>query len=206
MTNENPDLDKELMRWIDLSNARGHAHSFAAESAVEKEIVERSIARDWAVSMEIEYGISISQICSNNNDPPDCVGCLDGIRVSIEVTEFVNEKLLEKAKWRNKDIVDSSELHSSNKGDLYWSAQWEEDTFRDKLKARIEEKSQNYQKNDVFIDYLVVATDERWLRHSQVESWLQGLELQGGSNIKEGFFLMGYDPNRIPGHSLFKLF
>ncbi|WP_421904760.1 hypothetical protein [Mameliella sp.] len=138
----------------------------------------------------------------DGSDPPDFViDTKAGHKVSVELVEFVNEKLLQEIiELRRKGIDVTS--HSSG---FYERAQWDEKSFLTKLRSIISKKSTVYEHNDVWIDILLIHTAEPWLFENDVEKWLKNATICGHRNIKRIHFMMAYMPERKPRHPLFQV-
>ena len=173
--------------WEALMNSRnGYASQFATSNTPGiTEIVEEDIAREFAKSLLHTENISLTDVISNSDDPPDCFGIVDGKKIGIELVELVDGKALAKAKKGFSPHKSSGQFHET---------QWSRDRFLKKLYALIDYKHDKYKaKNQVF-DCLLIYTDEPWLNAHDVEIWLAETTVKSRASFKSVYLLMAYHP------------
>lgn len=148
-----------LKYWTDQKAERGHAAMFSRRDANDKAVVERATVNEWARSLVMLEGRHVSEVAHGpSNAFPDFTGTLEGVPVSIELTELLYSKcVVGRAKRR--------EL-------TYKQVQWSECHFRARVDERLNDKANKRAVRGGSIDFLVVHTDEPWLSPQEVEGWL----------------------------------
>lgn len=192
----------ELLRVAQMMSKRGHASMFARDNAQDKTIVELSTASDWCESMHAKYGLEISNLRSNQEDPPDCYAAFSGKNISLELVELVDGKILSAIQKAAKKGI----TISTNGGDAFTQAQWPKDRLTTALQDLIDRKVEKYRKNCQTIDVLIVHTDELWLMPHDVEKWLPEIQFEKQDTIHNAFLLMTYDPGYAEYWPVFHLF
>lgn len=192
--------DDELRRVLAMMNKRGHAHEFATETALDRKIMERMTAQEWARSIRAKFGVVISAIENNDPDPPDCIATLNGTPLSIELTELVDSAILHaiaQARKRGETVSASDQLFDQ--------AQWTRERLKAWLDNRIASKNASYQ-DRLVVDTLIIHTAETWLSPFDVETWLNVIPFEPKPNIRSVFLLMTYDPSYSTCWPMFRLY
>lgn len=173
--------------WAALMNSRkGHASQFATSNSPGiTEIVEEAIAQEFANSLVYTENVSLKDVISNPEDPPDCFGILNGRRICIELEELVDGEALAKAKKGASPYKSCGQFHET---------QWSRDRFLTKLNGVIDRKHLKYKaKNQVF-DCLLIYTDEPRLNTHDVQAWLAETTVKARTSFKSVYLLMSYHP------------
>jgi hypothetical protein len=187
--------------WVNHLNARGHAGRGHTTHQTHQ-IVELSILGDWQTAVAESLGWHVSDLKINPSDPPDAFATIEGRRVSIELTELVDGRLLSGLRRASRA---SGIRMTSSEGDAFIRSQWTQERFRHELRQRIEAKQKRYDKRDIVIDVLVIFTDEPWLSRLQVAEWLKDWLPMATPNLKAVHLLMGYEPGYPAGYPVFEL-
>jgi hypothetical protein len=187
--------------WVKHLNARGHAGRGHTTHQTQQ-IVEFSILGDWQTAVAESLGWEVSDLTINPADPPDAFATIEGRRVSIELTELVDGRLL--SDLRHASRVSGIRM-TSLQGDALMRSQWTQERFRSALGQRIEAKQKRYDKRNLTIGVLVIFTDEPWLSRLQVAEWLKDWPPPATPNLNAIHLLMGYEPGYSSGYPVFEL-
>jgi len=188
------DVTEELYRIVRLINSRGGlAGTFAKEDEIDQRVLENLTTREFVKSLRAVSAVCIEAIEPNSNPKkaPDCFGWINGSRASIELTEMVDEALLEEIQASFGTATVVSPYHGAG----FYRSQWTSKRLDDALTKRVRAKSAKYERIGLDIDYLVVHTDETRLTPHQVAEWLPELNLSRAPRIRHAFLLMTYDPS-----------
>lgn len=191
----------ELDRLVEMMNRRGHAHVFARESAEDKQIVERLTAQEWGEAMGEQFGVVISGVATNKDDPPDCVAVHDGRQITIELAELVDGVILSKIA-----AARHAGMHITAYDQLFNLAQWSPEKLRNAIDALLEAKQRNYGPRGVTVDVLVIHTGEPWLSPADVAKWLPALSFQPRAIARACFLLMDYFPGFAVHWPVFRIY
>jgi hypothetical protein len=189
----------ELLRWIELMSRRvGHGGTFHSETADEKRIVERTTASDWGRSLEAAFGLRVEAVRSSPDDPPDVVVTIDGEAKTVELVEFVDRKLV-------ADLARSRKM-GDPRPPTFDRARWSRDRLVLALNTLIDAKDRSYARRGFRFDYLLIHTDEPWLRAVDVRDWLAGSDFARRPSFANAHLLMDYDPTEGETWPLFVLY
>ena len=193
---------------IESRNKRGHAadRHVPSHDLELHAYSEQDTAEDFAHAYARQYGQEITDIRSNENDPPDCFGLLDRERIGIEITELVKSEILgtiaehwkklEKQtgkKYQELTPEEKREQQQKNYETNFESAQWTRKGFLELLQCRITKKDKslaNCSKNTHVM--LVVYTAEDWLDNDSLKDWLADAVFSA-QNTKDIFLLGPYE-------------
>ncbi|HVZ99283.1 MAG TPA: hypothetical protein VG841_03090, partial [Caulobacterales bacterium] len=152
---------------------------------------ERYVLERW---LEADPGHGLSNFApgADPKKAPDFTALRAGLEVGVEVTELVDEAALSCAQ-SGLSIADDVLI-------------WDRQKFFDRLLARINDKQLKYARNSVFIDSLLVHSDD-WLSACAIEEWLPQLSRPTTPNIERAWLLLTYD-DRSPlcGWAVFRVF
>ena len=201
------ELGRTLMQLADAANKQGHAAFDAVpkdglESGAErehwKELQELSRAGEFARSLSAEFGIEITEIYSNSDDPPDCYAKRADEKIGIEVTTLVKSDILGRVAQARKGNKDYSPEEQFSDG------LWAQDELIKKIGESIAKKDASAQKEGKTFDVLLIYTDEDDLPPERLEDWLSNQKF-AATNINEVFLLRSYWPGYREHWPLFKL-
>ena len=156
---------------------------------------------DFAQSLLAEFGIEITEIDSNSDDPPDCFAKRAGEKIGIEVTELVKSDIL---KCIAESRLDRRKKKPYPPGEQLLDEQWTQEEFTKKVGELIAQKDGKAKGKGTIFDVLLIYTDEGDLPPELLESWLSN-EKFSATNIKEVFLLRSYWPGYREYAPLFKL-
>lgn len=180
-----------LKRWASLHNLRGFAGAGARESEEEKLIVERGVITDFVEVVRNLLAVEILEVSSQQPPLPDFLARVAGNALNIELTEFLDPRLLERAKYIKKTIE-----HPLNDdgvtGGLWFKT--DRDWFHNLLRKTIESKEQKYQSRETKIDVLVIWNEALQVGIEDTEVWLQEFKLGQLSSISSIYFQSWYHP------------
>lgn len=177
----------DLNFWIGLGNERGYAGEFATRNTKGvTETVEWSIVREFAKAIRPAFGVSLDNVASNPNDPPDCFADIDDKRVQIELVELVDGDALREAKKTGRTPYNSDEQ--------FLATQWDAGRFVTEVDALIDKKQSKYRINDRPFDCLLIYTAEPWLSPNEVHDWLGKTEFKHRGSFRSVYILMTHDP------------
>lgn len=205
--NTKNELGHTLKQLADAANKQGHAAFDAVpkdglESGEEKErwkeIQERGRVLEFAESLSAEFGIEITEIESNPNDPPDCYAKRADEKIEIEVTTLVKSNILGRVAQAQKGKKDYSPEEQFSDGF------WTQDELIKKIGGSIAEKDSKAKKKSKIFDVLLIYTDEDDLPPDRLEDWLSNQKFSA-TNIKEIFLIRSYWPGYREHWPLFKL-
>ena len=197
-----------LTKIIESRNKRGHAADRHAPSHDRdlRAYSERDTAEDFARAYAHQYGQEITDIRSNENDPPDCIALKDSEKIGIEITELVKSEILKKnaMDWREfekqtgKNFRELTETEKrsqeqNNHATNFEIAQWTRKEFLERLQYSIAKKDKslaNCSKTTPVI--LVIYTAEDWLENDSLKDWLTDAVFSA-QNIKDIFLLGPYE-------------
>jgi hypothetical protein len=187
-----------LQRWARIMTQRGHAGMFARpNNPIERAMVERSTAAEWARSLAEQYGHRVTDINSSPSDPPDCIGVLNGRMIEIELAELVDGKILAShAGYR---------LGSNHRAPNFEDAQWTAERFVREVASLISLKHSKYSKIGRIFDVLLIHSDEPWLRYSMVSQWMNNSAFEDCESFRAVYLLLTYDPNHADHWPIIKL-
>lgn len=188
----------ELLRWVELMNRRGHAGIFHSETSDEKRIVERATALEWTASLQTVLGRRAEGVRNAPTDPPDLLVTVDGVPKTVELVELVDGKLL-------ADLA-ANRKRGGAPPDIFDRTQWSRDRLLRDLNKRLDEKQEKYARNGHSFDFLLIHSDEPWLRASDVREWLDGTTFARRSTLASAHLLLTYDPNERETWPLFVLY
>lgn len=179
--------DEGLSYWINLTNARGHAGGFAtANTTGVTEIVELSVATEFAKAFGFVFGVKLENIAGNPHDPPDCIAEIDGRTVQIELVEMVDGQAIAMAKKTGRTA--HNDVHQ------FEATQWDERRFVSKINSLIDQKQRRYQTKGREFECLLIYTGEPWLLPGDVSKWLSNNEFEHRDSFRSIYILMSYDP------------
>lgn len=189
-----------MLEWMAVMNARGNASAYAVATVEQKQVVERSVATDWAIFMSATSSTFVTNIVSNAqpNQAPDILADINGIPSTIEVTELVDGNILDKI----KKSTSTGTGYNVHHGHGFLENQWTEARFIDFLNNSIDNKEKKYAGRNVTFDVLLIHTDEMWLSPHQVEEWLSSTPILRRPHLKNCFLVM----HRLPMKDLPKVF
>ena len=200
-------LGNTLKRLADAANKQGHAAFDAVpkdglESGAErehwKELQEQGRTGEFARSLSAEFGIEISEIYSNSDDPPDCHAKRADEKIGIEVTTLVKSDILGRVAQARKGNKDYSPEEQFSDGF------WTQDELLNKIGELIAKKDASAQKEGKTFDVLLIYTDEDDLPPERLEDCLSNQKFVA-TNIKEVFLLRSFWPGYREHWPLFKL-
>jgi hypothetical protein len=191
----------ELDRLVEMMNQRGHAHVFARATREDKQIVERLTAQEWGESMSEQFGMTISGVASNDDDPPDCVAVCSGRKISIELAELVDSMVL-------ATIADARRagLRITAYDQLFDLAQWSSKKFKKATDDLLDRKQHKYGPRGVSVDVLIIHTGEPWLSPADVAKWLPTLQFQPRPFAQACYLLMDYVPGFAVHWPVFRIY
>ena len=192
------DEQTAMKSWAALMNSRkGHASQFATSNSPGiTEVVEEDIAQEFAKSLVYTENVSLKDVISNPEDPPDCFGMLNGRRIGIDLVELVDGDALAKAKKGASPYESCGQFHET---------QWSRDRFLTKLNGVIDRKHIKYKAKDQMFDCLLIYTDEPWLNAHDVQAWLAETTAIARTSFKSVYLLMSYHPLQEHWH-LFNIY
>jgi len=192
MTSEGEkDALEEIVKVI---NRRGHAGMFARGGPITKEMVEIGVAKEWARSIEREFGLVISDVSNAANDPPDCYASISSRTIGIEITELVNGDVLRQIS------------QGKNANSLFEQQLWNLERFTREINKRLDEKYEKYKKQKTSVDVLVIHTDEDFLSPRDIENWLREAKFLPREGIQSAYLLRTYFPGYREWWPVFKLY
>ena len=197
-----------LIEIIESRNKRGHAadRHVPSHDLESRAHSERDTAKDFARAYAHQYGQEITDIRSNENDPPDCIALKDSEKIGIEITELVKCEILENnAKaWKEYEKQTGKNFHEltpaekrsqeqKNHATNFEKTQWTRKEFLKRLQYRIAKKDKrlaNCSKATPVI--LVIFTAEDWLENDSLKDWLRDAVFSA-QNVKDVFLLGPYE-------------
>ena len=196
-------MDDHLKYWAGLIEGRGHAGAFARKTDEDLAIVECQTANEWCKSVADKYGLMVDRVIRGPafNLPPDCYAELDGRRISLELTEWVDGDFIRS----NRDAESQALLPSAYHGDGFVRSQWNETRLRRELAKRLKSKDEKYQRGST-IDVLIIYTGEPWLDPYKVERWLAGPFFEQCKSIRSAYLLMTYRPGYSDNWPVYRLY
>ena len=212
----NEKLYEAFLQAIEISNQRGHASSLARSNATKAQL-ELVWARQWATSMDQEFGRNVQNVQLNPSDPPDCIALENEAPIAIEITELVKGELLakldpKKHEGRAPNTLDPIRLFDGSEKTkqqlaLFQEALWSEEEFHRRLSELVIKKctKQGYLDKEPF-DVLLVLCCEPFLDASKLRGWISTLPKLKCCAFKEIFLLLDYEPAFPKGkYPLFKV-
>ncbi len=202
-----PELLKDVERWVEAGNKRGHASLGAVpkddpeqgeEPGHHKKVKERAWVKDFAKSLLAEFGREITKIESNPDDPPDCFGEEEGKKIGIEVTELVKGEILDRIAQKRYGKRDYSP------SEQFMDEQWVHSDFIKRTQESIDKKSERARRKGETFDVLLIYSDEDELPPDRLEEWLLNEKFLA-PNIKEIFLLRSGWPGYRDHSPLFML-
>jgi hypothetical protein len=135
----------------------------------DKRAMERRIVREVLAAR-----LTVEQLRSRDDDPPDCEAIVDKRRSGIEVTELADEETLKSmVKAKRKFAADWREVLKHGKFLL-----WDQASLRAKVQSLIGEKDPAAKGHPYERYYLVIHSDEFSLGKENVEEFLSGATFQ----------------------------
>ncbi|MEO9969300.1 MAG: hypothetical protein ABJG15_05645 [Hyphomonadaceae bacterium] len=198
----NDDELESVQRAVRLINSRGHAGAFAKKTREDQISLEKLVAIEWTKSAQVAFGLNVSSLEHNLVDPPDCFAEIDGRKIAIELTELVNSNLLDDIETYNRE----NGLRVTSADRFYHHAQWNLELFKTRLDERIDKKQESYEKRGIFVDVLVVHSDEPWLSPYHVETWISSLNFKARPNLFSVHFIQSYFPGYSKHWPIFRLY
>lgn len=170
-------------------------------TGVWRPVVEASWITDFAEAVRQKFGLEITNIRSNETDPPDCFGMVGSRQIGIELVELVNQEILEaNARARREGAAIGSGIRE------FLRAQWTKETFEERIAEVLDKKDQKYVGRACFVDILVVITDENWLDWRDAQEWVSDIEVQQRASIGCAFLLFTHDPTHPQHLPIVRLF
>ena len=190
--------DAELRYRIELNNKRGHAGEFAtANTPGVTESVEQAVVSIFADTMSYLCDVSLENIKSNPQDPPDCFAMIEGRRVHIELTELVDGNALAAAK----------KIGGISHNITFEEMQWSSGRFFSEVCTLIDKKDKKYRVSEKAFDCLLIYSGELWLYPKDVQFWLRETSIAVRESFRSVYFLMTYDPGYSTKHNpVFRLY
>ena len=197
-----------LNRIIESRNKRGHAadRHVPSHDLELRAYSERDTAEDFARAYAHQYGQEITDIRSNENDPPDCIALKGSEKIGIEITELVKSEILKNnaIAWKECERLTGKNFHEltatekrnqeqNNHATNFEIAQWTRKEFLEHLRYSIAKKDRslaNCSKMTPII--LVIYTAEDWLENHSLRDWLTDVVFSA-QNIMEIFLLGPYE-------------
>jgi hypothetical protein len=174
---EEPDYLVELARAV--ASQRGYADFFYWP---EKRIMQLGVLESFVSSVaSLGLPLTESRLVDPNADPPDALAVLSGShRVALELTEFVDQSLIERAKRTNQP---------------QWRA-WSQSEFARHLEVRVSRKDQPLRPHFSACEqsWLVIYIDEPSLTPSLLAQYLANGPPTPVRHLNRCFMLVSYDP------------
>lgn len=180
----------ELERWVRLMQGRGVAQSGATENAKDTAIVERSMLGEFIASIKELNNVSIKLNKQESPPLPDFSCFLNELKITVELTEFMDEKIIKEAKYIQATPEDP--LH--NQG-LWFDTS--EEWFHSILLKAISKKEKIYNKKKIYVDVLLISNDLEQLSIENTDSWLGNFEVPELDSIGAIYFQSGYHPQYL---------
>lgn len=205
--NSRDELVRDFKRISEADEKRGHAGFYAVpkddpelgeKRGHWREIQESGCVQDFTKSLSAEFGIEISEIDSNPDDPPDCFAKREGEKIGIEVTELVKSEILSQVAQSQKGIRDYSPWEQ------LLDEEWTRAEFTKRVEELITQKDGKAKNKGLIFDLLFIYTDEGGLPPERLEDWLSNQKFSA-TNIKEVFLLRSYWPDYREYAPIFKL-
>lgn len=185
---EDSSKEQRLVRGIidDMNSSNGYSPSFRKGRVINKEMLERSVFREFMSAFEAQYAVRLRNPSQVKNDPPDFRAGIEGKIFGIELVEFVTQENLGRA------------INGENPSSLslFLDSQWDAQRFQTALRDAIGKKNLNYSRRKLRVDFLVLYSGEPWLSASQVAQWLPLIKFEELQAINAGFLLLDYEPGQ----------
>ena len=198
----NMDAGLNAKEATEYQNQRGHGadHVVPDDPALRQTIGERAVAEEFAEAYSQKYEKEITDIRSNENDPPDCFAYEDGKQFGIEITELLKPEIradnvtgFHKARQRvgGRELTpdEQREQQQENYVRNYECSLWTKKEFLQSLQAVITKKDGNKR----LVNYikkrrvvLVIYTDDQNLPKADLTEWLADAVFPA-QNLKEVF-------------------
>ncbi len=185
---------------IDRINMRGIAGIASSETEEEKARVERSQLGKFQETLRYVRGLELSFLRQEHPPLPD-FSCKLGVdNLFIELTEFIDPKLVMRAKHIRADHKEP--LH---KEPLWFDTNRE--WFESLLKQTILKKEEKYQKRKHQIDILLIYNEAVQVGIEDTNNWIGDFKMPSTRAIKSVYFQSWYHPGyeRYPTWSLDEL-
>ena len=197
----NVDELKAVQEAIDFQNQRGPGSDHVVPSHPElRQATERCIAQQFADAYAQKYEREITDIRSNENDPPDCFAYEDGKQFGIEITELLKPEIradnvtgFHKARQRvgGRELTpdEQREQQQENYVRNYECSLWTKKEFLQSLQAVIKKKDGNKGLVNCIKKIcvvLVIYTDDQNLPKADLTEWLADAVFPA-QNLKEVF-------------------
>lgn len=190
------DEDDITLKIISVLN-RDYTGVFNHEGGViEKQDMEYCVVNEWMKAASCVFGYSFDNL-GLGGDPPDFRVSMDGEKVSVELTQLVNEE------HKKRNINGKSPFH----GRLFQDMQWTPERFLEELRSSLEKKNRKYCRSGRKFDVLVIHTAETWLEPERVKNWIEALEPTDFAAFGSAYLLFDYRPSWSQEHwPVFRLF
>ncbi|PHR93221.1 MAG: hypothetical protein COA69_04530 [Robiginitomaculum sp.] len=171
-------------------NGRGVAQSGATENAEDTAIVERGMLREFIASIKKLNGVSIKLNKQESPPLPDFSCFLNEKNITVELTEFMDEKIIKEAKY----IQATPEDPLCNQG-LWFDTS--EEWFHSILLKTINKKEKIYNRKQIYVDVLLVWNELVQLSLENTNSWLGNFKVPELDNIGAIYFQSWYHPKYL---------
>ena len=198
----NMDAGLNAKEATEYQNQRGHGadHVVPDDPALRQTIGERAVAEEFAEAYSQKYEKEITDIRSNENDPPDCFAYEDGKQFGIEITELLKPEIradnvtgFHKARQRvgGRELTpdEQREQQQENYVRNYECSLWTKKEFLQSLQAVITKKDGNKRLVNCIKKIcvvLVIYTDDQNLPKADLTEWLADAVFSA-QNLKEVF-------------------
>ena len=198
----NMDAGLNAKEATEYQNQRGHGadHVVPDDPALRQTIGERAVAEEFAEAYSQKYEKEITDIRSNENDPPDCFAYEDGKQFGIEITELLKPEIradnvtgFHKARQRvgGRELTpdEQREQQQENYVRNYECSLWTKKEFLQSLQAVIKKKDGNKGLVNCIKKIcvvLVIYTDDQNLPKADLTEWLADAVFPA-QNLKEVF-------------------
>lgn len=180
-------MTKDMRYWIDLGNARGLAGSNATADPEDQVIVERRQVRKFEQTMTNAKGISFSRIEQKEPPHPDFLVEWDDVKLSLELTEFMDPKIAQEANHIRRDS--NHPLHTEG-----LCVRFTEDWFHEILAERIRKKDETYSRRSMFVDVLLIDNELMDLAIEDTSQWLRSFPIPSCEAISSIYLQSWYHP------------
>lgn len=194
------DLDL-ILETMALAREKSRGYASAFEWPINRQQQEAGVASILVEYLSSVDGQQLEKIVPIDRDPPDVmVTSKFGRRIGIEVTELVDHRAVERARFAKKNGL----------GEIAW-ANWSGERIKSQLNKIILKKDEKIAKSNENFDEIVllIFSDEPDINFSKLED-LQNQYRHTAKNFDEVYFVLSYDPyadkTRFPqGYPVFRL-
>ncbi|MCG8556028.1 MAG: hypothetical protein MJD61_12185 [Proteobacteria bacterium] len=182
------DEEFELLKEIVKRGNKRHASFWEGSNKEQKEL---GVVQDFCKSMDWEVKCE-----SNTQDPPDCT-CRDEKEelIGFEVTELVDQKILEKNVGKSKK-VNISEVYRD----------WRGGEVVEALEEILARKDSKIFKGGPYKKLiLIIHNDELGLDEDEVRNTLKNYQFNATNQIDEAYLLLSYRSNVYPSYPVISL-